>query len=119
MPFRISFPCAVIFRTWRIVKTNCGGMAYSLSYGRHDFHRHRTAALAAARGRWYPPPMAVPATIEQSRAHTLAYAGLVAATVGWAVGFVAGKVALGAMSPLPVAAWRYAVAATILFPFAL
>src|SRR5229473_4295930 len=27
MPFRISFPCGVILRTWRIVKMNCGGMA--------------------------------------------------------------------------------------------
>src|SRR5256886_4106300 len=50
---------------------------------------------------------------------TLAYAGLSVATVGWAAGFVAGKVALGAMSPLVVAAWRYAVAAAILLPFAL
>src|SRR5437879_9676164 len=50
---------------------------------------------------------------------TLAYAGLSVATVGWAAGFVAGKLALGEMSPLPVAAWRYAVAATILLPFAL
>src|SRR5215831_13389509 len=50
--------------------------------------------------------------------HTLAYAGLSVATVGWAFGFVAGKLALSAMSPLPVAAWRYAVAAAILLPFA-
>ena len=50
---------------------------------------------------------------------SLAYAGLALATVGWASGFVAGKVALGEMSPLPVAAWRYAVAAAILAPFAL
>src|SRR6266478_6469689 len=50
---------------------------------------------------------------------TLAYAGLSVATVGWAAGFVAGKLALGAMSPLVVAAWRYAVAAAILLPFAL
>src|SRR5207247_9486409 len=49
----------------------------------------------------------------------LAYAGLSVATVGWAAGFVAGKLALGAMSPLVVAAWRYAVAAAILLPFAL
>src|SRR5205807_2430921 len=42
---------------------------------------------------------------------TLAYAGLSLATVGWAAGFVAGKLALGAMSPLVVAAWRYAGAA--------
>src|SRR5256712_5456852 len=49
----------------------------------------------------------------------LACAGLSVATVGWAAGFVAGKLALGAMSPLVVAAWRYAVAAAILLPFAL
>src|SRR2546428_13491278 len=49
----------------------------------------------------------------------LAYAGVSVATVGWAAGFVAGKLALGAMSPLVVAAWRYAVAAAILLPFAL
>ncbi len=49
----------------------------------------------------------------------LAYVGLSVATVGWASGFIAGKLALGAMSPLVVAAWRYAVAAVILLPFAL
>src|SRR2546422_6433360 len=49
----------------------------------------------------------------------LAYAGLSVATVGWAAGFVAGKLALGAMSPLVVGAWRYVVAAAILLPFAL
>src|SRR5690349_4245407 len=49
----------------------------------------------------------------------LAYVGLSLATVGWASGFIAGKLALGAMSPLVVAAWRYAVAAVILLPFAL
>jgi len=48
-----------------------------------------------------------------------AYAGLSCATVGWASGFIAGKLALGEMTPLPVAAWRYAVAAAVLFPFAL
>jgi drug/metabolite transporter (DMT)-like permease len=49
----------------------------------------------------------------------LAYAGLSIATVGWAAGFIAGKLALGDMSPLAVASWRYAMAAAILFPFAL
>src|SRR5207247_10755964 len=49
----------------------------------------------------------------------LAYAGLSVATVGWPAGFVAGKLALGAMSPLVVAAWRYAVAAAIRLPFPL
>ena len=27
MPFRISFPCGVILRTWRMVKMNGGGIA--------------------------------------------------------------------------------------------
>ena len=58
-------------------------------------------------------------SMSPARTHVLAYAGLGVATVGWASGFVAGKLALGEMSPLPVAAWRYAVAATILLPFAL
>ena len=61
----------------------------------------------------------VSARMESRRTRTLAYAGLGVATVGWASGFVAGKLALGEMSPLPVAAWRYALAATILLPFAL
>ncbi len=61
----------------------------------------------------------VSARMESTRARTLAYAGLGVSTVGWASGFIAGKLALGEMSPLPVAAWRYAVAATILFPFAI
>jgi len=51
--------------------------------------------------------------------HAVAYVGLSLATVGWAAGFVAGKLALGAMSPLVVGAWRYVVAAVILLPFAL
>src|SRR5690349_6214681 len=60
----------------------------------------------------------VSARMTSPRPQTLAYAGLGVATFGWASGFVAGKLALTAMSPLPVAAWRYAVAATILLPFA-
>jgi drug/metabolite transporter (DMT)-like permease len=56
--------------------------------------------------------------VQPSRAHLLAYAGLGLSTVGWASGFIAGKLALGEMTPLPVAAWRYAVAAMILLPFA-
>src|SRR5262245_25022499 len=47
-----------------------------------------------------------------------AYAGLSLATLGWSSGFIAGKLALGEMTPLPVAAWRYAVAAAVLMPFA-
>lgn len=51
--------------------------------------------------------------------HTLAYAGLAVSTVGWAAAFIAGKVVLAEMTPLSVAAVRYAAAATILLPFAL
>jgi drug/metabolite transporter (DMT)-like permease len=57
--------------------------------------------------------------LERSNATTIAYAGLGVSTVGWAAGFVAGKFALVEMTPLAVAAWRYAVAASILLPFAL
>jgi drug/metabolite transporter (DMT)-like permease len=66
-----------------------------------------------------PAAVVYPRGMDAARRRTLAYAGLGVASVGWASGFVAGKLALGEMTPLPVAAWRYAVAATILFPFAL
>jgi drug/metabolite transporter (DMT)-like permease len=49
----------------------------------------------------------------------LAYAGLMLSTLGWASGFIAGKLALAEMTPLSVAACRYAVAAAILLPFAI
>src|SRR5713101_4778363 len=48
----------------------------------------------------------------------LAYAGLTMASVGWASAFIAGKVVLAEMTPLPVATYRYALATLILFPFA-
>ncbi len=48
-----------------------------------------------------------------------AYAGLCAATVGWASAFLLGKVALAEIDALPAAAWRYGTAAAILLPFAL
>jgi drug/metabolite transporter (DMT)-like permease len=48
----------------------------------------------------------------------LAYAGLTVATLGWASAFVAGKVVMAEMTPLVASAWRYAVAAVILLPFA-
>jgi drug/metabolite transporter (DMT)-like permease len=60
-----------------------------------------------------------PESATRPGAAAAAYAGLGLATVGWSTGFVAGKLALHEMSPLPVAAWRYAVAATILLTFAL
>jgi drug/metabolite transporter (DMT)-like permease len=57
--------------------------------------------------------------LERPTAATAAYAGLGVSTLGWAAGFVAGKLALAEMTPLGVAAWRYAAAASILLPFAL
>lgn len=59
-----------------------------------------------------------PATRPRATATTLAYAGLGVTSVCWAAGFIAGKVAVDAMTPLAVAAWRYAIAAAILLPFA-
>src|SRR5438128_11522605 len=52
-------------------------------------------------------------------ARRLAYAGLSLSTVGWAAAFIAGKVALADMTPLAVAVWRYALASTVLLPFAM
>ena len=52
-------------------------------------------------------------------ARTLAYAGLSVSTFGWAAAFIAGKVALVDMTPLAVAVWRYALASTVLLPFAM
>ena len=52
-------------------------------------------------------------------ARTLAYAGLSVSTFGWAAAFIAGKVALADMTPLAVAVWRYALASTVLLPFAM
>src|SRR5438067_1709240 len=115
MPFRISLPCGVILRTWRMVKMNGGGMAAWGSAARGEFppSSKRASDVSGAMLSGTMGPAARPTP------QTLAYAGLSVATVGWAAGFVAGKVALGAMSPLVVAAWRYAVAAAILLPFAL
>src|SRR5207249_1158915 len=52
-------------------------------------------------------------------ARRLAHAGLSLSTFGWAAAFIAGKVALADMTPLSVAVWRYALASTVLLPFAL
>jgi drug/metabolite transporter (DMT)-like permease len=62
---------------------------------------------------------AVPQVARVEVMPSLAYAGLSLAAVGWATGFVAGKVALADLTPLTLGAWRYAVAAAILLPFAL
>ncbi len=52
-------------------------------------------------------------------AEVLAFGGLTLAAVGWAAAYVAGKVVLAQMTPLAVAAWRFAVAALVLLPFAI
>jgi drug/metabolite transporter (DMT)-like permease len=60
------------------------------------------------------------ATVERplhTREEMLAYVGLSATTLAWAGAFVAGKVVLAEMTPLPAAAWRYAIAALALLPF--
>jgi drug/metabolite transporter (DMT)-like permease len=59
-----------------------------------------------------------PVIAERPGAHTAAYAGLTLSTVAWAAAFIAGKIVLAEMTPLPVAAWRYAIAALLLLPFA-
>jgi len=61
---------------------------------------------------------AVTARAPARDARALAYAGLSISTVGWASAFIAGKVALADMTPLSVAVWRYALASTVLLPFA-
>jgi drug/metabolite transporter (DMT)-like permease len=50
---------------------------------------------------------------------SLAYAGLACASLGWASAFIAGKIALAEMTPLALAAWRYAIATAMLAPFVL
>jgi len=49
---------------------------------------------------------------------TRAYAGLCLASIAWASAFIFGKVVLAELSALSAAAWRHAVAALILLPFA-
>jgi len=60
------------------------------------------------------PAVARPAQLD---AEVLAYAGLTVASLGWASAYIAGKLALAEMTPLSVAAWRFAVAAAVLMPF--
>ena len=57
-------------------------------------------------------------TERSADSRALAYAGLSVSTFGWAAAFIAGKVALADMTPLSVAVWRYALASTVLLPFA-
>jgi len=47
-----------------------------------------------------------------------AYAGLCVTTLAWAAAFILGKVVLLEIGALPAAAWRHAVAAVVLLPFA-
>jgi drug/metabolite transporter (DMT)-like permease len=49
---------------------------------------------------------------------TRAYLGLCIASVGWASAFIFGKVVLGELSALSAGAWRHALAALVLLPFA-
>jgi drug/metabolite transporter (DMT)-like permease len=63
--------------------------------------------------------VAAAATSEEAGdGRTLAYVGLGLATGCWAAAFIVGKVVLAQMTPLPAAIWRYAVAVTMLLPFA-
>lgn len=50
---------------------------------------------------------------------TVAYMGLIGATVAWAAAFIAGKVVLRELAPLPTGALRHSMAALALLPFAL
>lgn len=50
-------------------------------------------------------------------AEVVAYAGLTLASLGWASAYIAGKLALAELTPLTVAAFRFAVAALVLVPF--
>jgi drug/metabolite transporter (DMT)-like permease len=51
-------------------------------------------------------------------ASTRAYAGLCLASMAWASAFIFGKVVLAELSALTAGAWRHAIAAVVLFPFA-
>jgi drug/metabolite transporter (DMT)-like permease len=61
------------------------------------------------------PALAPPA--QHVDAELLAYAGLTAASLGWASAYIAGKYALAELTPLTAAAARFAVAAVVLVPF--
>ena len=61
------------------------------------------------------PAIAPPA--QRLDAELVAYAGLTVASLGWASAYIAGKVALAELTPLTVAAFRFAVAALVLVPF--
>ena len=49
---------------------------------------------------------------------TRAYVGLCVASIGWASAFIFGKVVLAEMGVLSAGAWRHALAALVLLPFA-
>src|SRR5262245_12699486 len=51
-------------------------------------------------------------------ASTRAHAGLCIASLAWASAFIFGKVVLAELSALTAGAWRHAIAALVLFPFA-
>ena len=59
------------------------------------------------------------ARLRQSPPELLALTGLAFSSLCWAAAFIAGKVVMAEMTPLAAAAWRYAVATTVLIPFAI
>ena len=56
--------------------------------------------------------------LAQVPASTRAYAGLCVASMAWASAFIFGKVVLAELSALSAGAWRHALAALVLLPFA-
>ena len=58
------------------------------------------------------------ARLEMIPVRTRAYAGLCFASVAWASAFILGKVVLAEIAALPAGAWRHAIAASVLVPFA-
>jgi drug/metabolite transporter (DMT)-like permease len=58
------------------------------------------------------------ARVTQIAPHTRAYAGLCVASLAWASAFILGKFVLAELGALTAAAWRHALAALILLPFA-
>jgi drug/metabolite transporter (DMT)-like permease len=58
------------------------------------------------------------ARLEMIPVRTRAYVGLCFASIAWASAFILGKVVLAEIAALPAGAWRHAIAAMVLLPFA-
>src|SRR5512147_2078847 len=105
----------VVLRKHQTVATASGGCGATRGRcrprSRWRVHRRRTA-LAVAWWRWYAVRMesapAITEPVARLDAELCAYAGLTAASLGWASAYVAGKLALAEMTPLAVATWRCA-----------